>query len=61
MGHSNGPFRDVGGKRSNGKQPKPNISEIQRDMPLVRATKVETIFVEIFLLGNGGSDTMLTF
>ncbi|EFH59873.1 hypothetical protein ARALYDRAFT_480045 [Arabidopsis lyrata subsp. lyrata] len=35
VGHSNRPPRDVGGKRSNGKQPKPNISEIQQDMPLI--------------------------
>ncbi|KAG7585478.1 Integrase catalytic core [Arabidopsis thaliana x Arabidopsis arenosa] len=38
VGHSNRPPRDVGGKRSNGKQPKPNISEIQQDMPLIWAT-----------------------
>ena len=36
--YSNRPPRNVGEKRSNGKQPKPNISEIQQDMPLIWAT-----------------------
>jgi len=52
VGISSGYFLDVGGKRSNGKQLKSNISEIQRDMPLVWATRLKTIFVGIFLLGQ---------
>jgi len=60
VGHSNRPPRNVGEKQSDGKRFKPNISEIQQDIPLVYGPhKWETIFIRICLLGQFGSDTIL--